>query len=215
MIMDILELMKSRHSVRQYRNQPIEEDKRALINVLITEINAKGGPNMQVFYDEPECFGSFMAHYGKFSGVSNYVVITGTKKDREKAGYYGEKLVLRCQELGLNTCWVALTHGKTKAVIEKGKKILIVIALGYGENHGAAHKSKVLHALGSSDVNTDWFETGLMAASLAPTAMNQQKFFFELKNGRVSARAFRGFYSKIDLGIVKYHFEAATGHEVL
>ena len=55
---------------------------------------------------------------------------------------------------------------------------------------------------------------GMEAVSLAPTAMNQQKFLFEMKNGQVYANALRGFYSKIDLGIVKYHFEAVTGHEV-
>ena len=44
--------------------------------------------------------------------------------------------------------------------------------------------------------------------------MNQQKFFFELKNGKVTVKNLGGFYSKIDLGIVKYHFEAVTGHEV-
>ena len=52
------------------------------------------------------------------------------------------------------------------------------------------------------------------AVSLAPTAVNQQKFFFELKNGNVTAKSLGGFYSQIDLGIVKYHFEAVTGHEV-
>lgn len=44
------------------------------------------------------------------------------------------------------------------------------------------------------------------AALLAPTAMNQQKFRFTLKDGKVSAKAGTGFYSKIDLGIAKYHF---------
>ncbi|HBM48383.1 hypothetical protein DXA97_02890 [Clostridium sp. OF09-36] len=43
---------------------------------------------------------------------------------------------------------------------------------------------------------------------------NQQKFFFELKDGTVTAKSLRGFYSKIDLGIAKYHFEAVTGHKV-
>lgn len=45
-------------------------------------------------------------------------------------------------------------------------------------------------------------------------ARGQQKFLFELKNGVVTAKSLWGFYSKIDLGIVKYHFEAVTGHEV-
>lgn len=213
--MDILELMKERHSVRQYKKQPIGQDTRAQINSLISEINAESGLQMQVFYDEPDCFDSFMAHYGKFNGVSNYIVIVGTKQEQEKAGYYGEKLVLKCQELGLNTCWVAMTHGKTKAKIEKGKKLLIVLSLGYGETQGVSHKSKSISELSKSDKKTDWFEKGMEAVRLAPTAMNQQKFIFELKNGNVTAKALSGFYTKIDLGIAKYHFEAATGHEVM
>ena len=60
--------------------------------------------------------------------------------------------------------------------------------------------------------NVTGLNKGMEAVALAPTAMNQQKFMFELNNGVVSAKALRGFYSKIDLGIVKYHFEAVTGH---
>lgn len=60
----------------------------------------------------------------------------------------------------------------------------------------------------------DWFSKGMEAALLAPTAMNQQKFYITLENGKVSAKAGRGFYTKMDLGIVKYHFEVATGHKV-
>lgn len=130
--MDMLQLMKERHSVRQYKDKPIEQEKRAEIDRLISEINFESGLSMQAVYDEPNCFDSFMAHYGKFTNVSNYIAIVGAKNDQEKAGYYGEKLVLECQKLGLNTCWVAMSHGKTRAVIGKGQKLLIVIALGYG-----------------------------------------------------------------------------------
>ena len=181
-------------------------------NKLIKEINEESGLQMQVFYDEPQCFDSFMAHYGKFENVTNYIAIVGEKSQQEKAGYYGEKLVLKCQELGLNTCWVAMTHGKTQAKIEKGKKLLILLSLGYGKNQGFPHKSKELDTLCKYDQECDWFKQGMEAVALAPTAMNQQKFMFELNNGVVSAKALRGFYSKIDLGIVKYHFEAVTGH---
>lgn len=48
---------------------------------------------------------------------------------------------------------------------------------------------------------------------LAPTAMNQQKFQFILNGNRVVAKAGIGFYSKIDLGIVKYHFEIGAGKD--
>ena len=63
--MDILETMKARHSVRQYKNQAIESSKREKINALIKDVNAKSKLSIQVFYDEPKCFDSFMAHYGK------------------------------------------------------------------------------------------------------------------------------------------------------
>ena len=212
--MDILEIMRKRHSVRQYKNQAIEPPKREEINLLIKAVNAESKMSIQVFYDEPECFDSFMAHYGKFENVENYIAIVGNKNEQEKAGYYGEKIVLKCQELGLNTCWVAMTHGKSKAEIKKGQKLLIIISLGYGKTQGVPHKSKSISELSRTDEVAEWFETGMEAVKLAPTAVNQQKFLFELKNGIVTAKNLGGFYSKIDLGIVKYHFEAVTGHEV-
>ncbi len=119
--MDIIELMKERHSVRQYKSEPIEEEKKEEIRSLANEIGFESGLSFQVFFDEPKCFSSILARYGKFENVANYICIVGNKRDQEKAGYYGEKLVLKCQEIGLNTCWVALTHGKTEAAFEKGK----------------------------------------------------------------------------------------------
>lgn len=212
--MDILEIMKERHSVRQYKDQAIEPSKREEIDSLINAVNAESELSIQVFYDEPKCFDSLMAHYGKFENVKNYIAIVGNKNQQETAGYYGEKIVLKCQELGLNTCWVAMTHGKSKAEIRKGQKLLIIISLGYGATQGVPHKSKDIAELGNADQKTDWFDKGMEAVSLAPTAVNQQKFLFELKNGNVTAKNLGGFYSKIDLGIAKYHFEAVTGREV-
>ena len=212
--MDVLETMKERHSVRQYKDQPIEAAKRAEIDAMITAANAESGLEIQAFYDEPKCFDSFMAHYGKFVNVKNYIALVGAKDEQEKAGYYGERIVLKCQELGLNTCWVAMTHGKSQAVIKKGKKLLIIISLGYGETQGIPHKSKPVGELCRTDEDSEWFNAGMEAVCLAPTAMNQQKFLFELRNGTVTAKSLGGFYSKIDLGIAKYHFEAASGHEV-
>lgn len=82
--MDTLQLMKDRHSVRQYINQPIEQDKRFVINKLIKEINEESGLQMQVFYDEPQCFDSFMAHYGKFENVTNYIQLLEKKANKKK-----------------------------------------------------------------------------------------------------------------------------------
>ena len=212
--MQMLDLMKERHSVRQYSDKKIEGDVKTKLDTYVASINEESGLSMQIFYNEPNCFNSMLAHYGKFSNVKNYIAIVGKKEEQEKAGYYGEKLVLKCQELGLNTCWVALTHGKVNVQTKPQQKLLILIALGYGTNTGVAHKSKPIKELCKEDAYPEWFMKGMEAVSLAPTAMNQQKFLFEMKNGQVYAKALMGFYSKIDLGIVKYHFEAVTGHEV-
>ncbi|MDD6788617.1 MAG: nitroreductase family protein [Lachnospira sp.] len=56
-----------------------------------------------------------------------------------------------------------------------------------------------------------WYKAGLDAALLAPTAVNQQKFRFTRDGDKVSARAGFGFYTGINLGIVKYNFEAGAG----
>lgn len=78
-----------------------------------------------------------MAHYGKFDGVANYVALIGTRGQDEKIGHSGERIVLKAQELGLNSCWVGLTYekGKTKVNKAKGEKIYCVLALGYGKSN--------------------------------------------------------------------------------
>ena len=215
----LTEAIRQRHSVRQYKPRAIEPEKRAALNDLCSELNQKAELSIQIVYDEPNCFDSFMAHYGKFSGVHNYIALIGTKSPKleETLGRCGEQLVLKAQELGLNTCWVAMTHGKSRAVVGPGEKQVCLISLGYGETQGVAHRSKPMQALcRCAGPIPEWFEKGMTAAMLAPTAMNQQKFRFELRaDGTVKAACGSGFYTKLDLGIVKYHFEAASGKKTV
>lgn len=216
--MDLTEAIKNRHSVRQYEERAVEKE---ILNALQTEIeacNKEGNLHIQLVSNEPKAFDSFMAHYGKFSGVTNYIALIGKKGDRldELCGYYGERLVLKAQQLGLNTCWVAMSYKKVNGAfqINKGEKLTVVIALGYGKTHGVQHKSKPAEAVSNLNSNSpEWFKSGVESALLAPTAMNQQKFTLNLDNGKVTAKAGTGFYTKIDLGIVKYHFEIGAGKE--
>ena len=119
--------------------------------------------------------------------------------------------------IGLNTCWVAGTYGKgkCKASTANGEKIVCVIAIGYGENSGSNHRSKAVEKLCDvpEDQRPDWFGEGLEVALLAPTAVNQQKFLVSLENGEAVITAKRGPMTQIDLGIVKYNFEVASGHK--
>ena len=215
---DPMELMRARHSVRQYLPRSIPAEPREALDGYTAEFNAASGLHMQILYDEPDCFNTRLAHYGSFESCSNYIALVGRKAPDldERCGYWGEKLVLRAQELGLNTCWAALTHGKSRALVSDEEKEVILIALGYGKTQGRPHRGKDAAAVsGSYSEAPAWFRRGVEAALLAPTAVNQQKFRFELlPGGRVSAKAgLIGSCLKIDLGIVKCHFELGAGKE--
>ena len=214
--MEWIEVMKQRHSVRQYTDQKIPMEIQEKLKAEVERLNTESNLHMQLFFDEPDCFDSRMAHYGKFTNVKNYLSIVGKKKPKleEKTGYYGEKVVLLAQSLGINSCWVGMTHGKSDAIVNKDEKQVIVVSLGYGENQGVAHKSKPMDKLCSvtGDVPT-WFQAGMEAAMLSPTAVNQQKFLISYDGKKLSAKVNgRGFFSKVDLGIVKCDFELASGH---
>lgn len=217
--MELMDAIKKRHSVRQYTDKKIEETILAELQAEADACNREGGLHIQLVTDEPKAFDSFMAHYGKFSGVTNYIALIGKKGDKldELCGYYGERLALKAQQLGLNTCWVAMTYKKIPDAfqIDKGEKLTVVLALGYGKTQGAEHAIKTAEQVSNIGAETpEWFKAGVEAALLAPTAMNQQKFRLIYADGKVTAKAGFGFYSKIDLGIVKYHFEVASGKKI-
>lgn len=213
--MDLLKAMEERHSVRSYLDKPIEEDLRTKLSEVVESCNLEGDLNIQLVFDEPKAFDSFMAHYGKFDGVKNYVALIGKKGQDEKIGYYGEKIVLNAQALGLNTCWVAMTYKKIKTAfkVSEGEKLYCVLALGYGATAGKAHTVKAFDKVAKGVNLPEWFIKGVNCALLAPTAMNQQKFTFNYADGKVFAKSSFGFYSKIDLGIAKYHFELGAGKD--
>lgn len=221
--MEIWEAIQARHSVRAYLDKPIGSPLLQKLQDTVEECNRESGLKIRLVCNDPQAFSSFLAHYGKFSCVKNYFALVGEKCENlsEKAGYYGERLVLYAQTLGLNTCWVAVSFakGKTekKLQLAQNEKLVCVIALGYGETQGVPHKCKQeKQVCRTKDFNKmpEWFQRGVRAALLAPTAVNQQKFLFELVGkGKVRARQTGGFCRGLDLGIIKYHFEQGAGKQ--
>ncbi len=217
--MTTIEAIEARHSVRAYQNRPIEQEIREQLNWFVEKCNQESGLHIFIRYDDPEGFDSRLAHYGRFRNVRNYIVLAG-KKVRDfdyLCGYYGEKMVLFAQQHGLNTCWAALTFNKktVRKLIPEDEALCMVIALGYGETQGVNRKSKSAQDVVEEGSELPWFTKGIDAALKAPTAVNQQKFLFSMKDGAPFIRV-RGWgsYTKVDLGIVAYHFEVASGKPV-
>jgi len=214
--MDALEAINLRHSVRSYIDKKIEGEVLEQLKNTIDKCNSESDLNIQLCLNEPQAFSGLMAKYGKFKNVKNYIALVGKNNGQldEKIGYYGEVIVIKAQQLGLNTCWVAMSYNKSKCIakVKSGEKLLMVISVGFGESNGVPHKTKPIENFCSVKGNMpDWFKKGIEAAQLAPTAMNQQKFSFELNGNTVKAFSGSGFYTKVDLGIAKYHFEIGAG----
>ena len=224
--MTIQEAIEARHSVRAYTGQPLAADVVEVLEEKIRELNEKGHLHIQLIRNETKAFQGKLAKYGKFRGVNDYIVMAGQKSDDldERIGYYGEQLVLLAQTFGLNTCWVGLSYSKVPGtyVLEAGEVIEAYISIGYGETQGVSHKIKrVEQVSNANDLTPSWFRQGVEAALLAPTAVNQQKFFFEYipaRDGKpVRVLAKRNFsligFTQMDLGIAKYHFEIGAGKD--
>ena len=221
--MNIMEAIDARHSVRAYQDKPIPQEVRDQLDTFVSDCNKESGLHIEVIYDDPSGFDSKLAHYGVFKNVSNYIILKGNKGLKTPdfhylCGYFGEAVVLKAQQLGLNTCWTALTFNKkrVKELVPAGEKLCMAIALGYGETQGNPHKGKTMFdVINVQGGMPEWFVAGVEAALKAPTAMNQQKFCFMLEGDEPSVKV-RGIgaWSIVDLGIAAYHFDVATGREV-
>ena len=218
--MTILEAIDARHSVRAYTTAPIPQETRDALDDYAAACSRESGLKLFIRYDDPSGFDSKLAHYGSFRNVKNYIVLSGKKEKAFdfRCGYYGEKLVLFAQQLGLNTCWAALTFNKKRVreLLADGDTLCMVIALGYGETQGKPHRSKAFDEVVSLDGDMPyWFCQGVEAALKAPTAVNQQKFLFSMEGKEPTIRV-KGIGScvHVDLGIAALHFELASGRTV-
>ena len=209
-----MEAVYERHSVRAYQEKKIEKEKISRIDSMIRQCNEEGNLHLQFLEDAGNTFNRLLNRMMGLGSAPSVIACIGPDDETldEKIGYYGEKIVLFAQQLGLNTCWAGTFNAKhVKADIRPGERLSIVIAIGYGTNPGKTHKSRTPNQVSSGKIDRPaWFEEGVKLALLAPTAINQQKFEFILNEDEtVDVIDHHGPFSKVDIGIVKYHFDLA------
>ena len=84
--MTTLELMKARHSVRQFIDKPLDKSAVSVLNREIEICNKESGLHIQLITNEPEAFQAGKASYGQFKCCKNYLAIVGPSgKDIEAA----------------------------------------------------------------------------------------------------------------------------------
>lgn len=218
-----LEAIAARHSVRHYRPESLTAQHHAALQAEVDECNRLSGLHIQLVTDEPHCFNNWKT-YGSFSGVRHYLVMAGRKEPGldERVGYYGERLVIFMQQHGMSSCWAGVSYRKVAGTfsLQPDEKVVCMIALGYDAGRPPRkHSCRSVQQVSNADATTPaWFLRGVQAALLAPTAVNQQKFYLAYHGrdteGHHRIEALRRFswvgYTRVDIGIVKYHFETAT-----
>ena len=210
--MSEIDAIKERHSVRNFEAKKIEADKVEKIRTKIEELNKEGNLHLQFMEDAGKTYNKLFNKVAGLGSAPSVIACVGIDDEtlEQRVGYYGEKLVLFIQELGLNTCWAGTFNEKNiGAEVGDGEKLVISIAVGYGKDKGKPHKSKspeqVIEAKGDRPY---WFNKGVDMALLAPTAINQQKFTIRLNEDEsVDFVDKGGIFSQVDLGIVRCHFE--------
>ena len=234
-----VETIRERHSVREYDGKPLDQAEFDALGAVVEEYARESGLDIQLVGDNPEVF-NVIARFGLIRGCRTHVAFVvddakvgdvaandATEADcvemrgarrtavDEAIGYWGQKIVLAAQDMGLNTCWCALcSRKKSHAVVAPGKKIRLVIAVGHGKTQGFSRKTKSVEALSSVECAKApaWFAAAMEAAQLAPTAMNNQNFKITLfSDGKtVCIDASKSGLNVIDEGIVRCNFEIAA-----
>lgn len=208
-----IEAVRARHAVRSYQDKRIEKELVDKLEARIEELNKEGNINLQFIEDASGTFNKLFNKAVGLGSAPSVIACVGPEDETldERIGYYGEKLVIYAQQLGLNTCWVGtFNRKKIPVTLNEGERLVIAIAIGYGTTQGKQSKSRTADevVIDLTDNAPDWFKAGVEAALLAPTAINQQKFeILYTRDEQVEFKDLGGVLSKVDIGIVKCNFE--------
>ena len=90
--MKLKEAIEARHSVRNYKHQPLSEEVIDILQQKIDECNTLGNLLIQLVTNETKAFTGIMS-YGVFSGVKNYQIMAGRKAADldERIGYQDQE----------------------------------------------------------------------------------------------------------------------------
>ena len=207
--------MYKRTSVRKYTGDPDDEQLHRL-GVLCKKISWQGvtvrmfrGPGLK----------------GSIKGTNVYAVIVAKRgTPMEVEGFMGEALVLEATAMGLGTCWLGAGFYQdviTRNVnLQNDEAVHCVIAIGKADLPAAAHKRMPVEKLcGKSEAELAalgaWQKEAVLAARIAPSAINQQPWKIEADGAGVSIlerSVLIKKYAPLDRGICMLHAAVGAYH---
>lgn len=192
----VIDAIDVRISTRSFSPDLIEE---GILRQFLQNMDAMSvisGVRMTFVENHPELFEKAHA-YGAFNGAAHVVVLSGPTDDLdaiEKAGFYGERLILTATLQGLATCWVDgsvdCDRAGELAGIPADEMVYTLIAVGYFDDQEAVLKQSyeercetqtthrtslsVADLGGVDDSSAPWYRDAVVAVMKAPSARNKQ-----------------------------------------
>jgi len=227
--MDIIEAIEKRVSCRAFTSQPVEQDKLDALAAEVESANEQAELHFQLYGPREDGTAINMSAKMFAGNPPCYAALVGPKDPlcEEKLGYYGERLVLAAEMMGLSTCWVASTYDRATTRVELGEGEVLhdVVPIGYAPEKmplkqrtiraGIRGRSKNLEDLyrGPTPLAQapEWVQACIDAVWKAPSAINEQPVVFVQDTPDAPIRAelirVKSGMEYTDLGIAKYHFE--------
>ena len=206
--MELYLYMWKRKSIRKYDMTPLETKQLNQIRQFAENMKPLY-PDIKTAYDITPDIKSIIP-----VKAPHYFVISSEKKEGylENVGFMFQQMNLYLTSIGLGSCWLGMAKPEGK----QSSRLPFVITIAFGEATESPYrmitefKRKSLSDI--SNGSDDRFE----AARIAPSAMNNQNWYFLADNGYIHVfhkKATMGVLNKlnkIDIGIALCHLFIAT-----
>lgn len=210
----IAEAVQKRQSVRSYAEDKLsEQELRQIIDY--ADSIAPLTPNVKV---KAEIVGADDVKSIMKWRAPHYLAIYATESDEGlmSAGYVYEQVVLYLTSLGIGTCWATSVSPKEKHESSE-MKWAAVVAFGKPENGNGWRDSANIKRRSMEEIS-DKPDESLMPARIAPSAMNNQPWYFRHEGDGIQVYCKKqGFMKKwmvsqnrIDIGIALGNLKAVN-----
>ncbi len=194
----VLDIIKSRRSVRTYRGEPLTEDVLQQLRNYISSIKGPFKPKVRLELIDNSSIGQSdggrIGTYGVIKGSKDYVagVVEEGEKNLEQLGYVLESFILYATSLGLGTCWLGGTFKRSQFSSLVGLKdqetIPIVTPIGYPGAKKSIVESLMRFGAGS-DQRKQWEELFFSNSFLQPLVKNETIYCQALEGVRLAPSA--------------------------
>lgn len=232
--MDIIDVIKSRRSVRKYSGEPLSEAEKKVIEDAIAAARSPFGGRAEIHLLSTDSDSTFKpSTYGVITGARDYLTLS-VADDRESyitGAFMMESVVLAATKAGLGTCWLGGTFKSSTfgdADSGRGLKLVAVVPVGRPAASGGL-VNRIMRAVAKSDARkalgemffVNNFDTPLPPDGpyireldmmrLAPSSRNCQPWRGLIRGNQID------FYcvttspmNMLDMGIGLYHFDVAA-----